>query len=161
MLHGRRGKAAWCVSCVRRAAVRCCVCRVERGVAAALVRVWQQLVCCVKCILLHCGSENQVSMKVCEFITFARQYTGDMCHKFLYSLVGFINIARHRCMAIKYLKLYSAFPFPFLGWMPSPLCLKREPLLCCNANRPEYNSATVAACICYRTCRRKERRRKC
>jgi hypothetical protein len=80
-----------------------------------------------------------------------------MFHIFSCAFVGFINILKHQCMAMKYLKLYSTFPFPFSGCMLSPLCLKCEPLLCCNANRPEYNSATVAACVCYMACRRKER----
>jgi hypothetical protein len=71
-----------------------------------------------------------------------------MCHICL----GFINIVKHQCVAMKYLRLYSTFPFPFpfVGCLPSPLCLKCEPLLCRNGNRPEYNSATVAACVCWR-----------
>jgi len=47
-----------------------------------------------------------------------------MFHIFSYAIVGFINVAKHQCMAMKYLKLYSAFPSPFLGWMPSPPVLE-------------------------------------
>jgi len=148
------------MSGVRRTAVRY-ICSVERSVAAALIRVWRQLVCCVKCILFHCGSKAKCAWKYVNLLNYNSSKPAHNFHIFSFALVGFINVAKHQCMAMKYLKLYSTFPSPFLGWMPSPLCLKYEPVLCCNANRPEYNSATVAACVCYRACRRKERRRKC
>jgi hypothetical protein len=59
-----------------------------------------------------------------------------MIHTFSYALVGFIPTVKRQCMGVKYLKLYSAFSFPFLGWMSSPLCLKYEPLLYINLLKP-------------------------